>query len=84
MDAVEYFLKCVEKVKENLLEEYVDEKQYKISGKVQGIQKIAVMLFIIGILGILVIPLMREGLSIATFILPIFFALGFSCQEHMR
>lgn len=74
VDAVEYFLKRVEKVQANLLEEYADEKKYKVSGKVQGIQKIVIMLFMIGILGLLVIPLMREGLSIATFVLPIFFA----------
>ncbi|MBQ8559336.1 MAG: hypothetical protein IJ439_05060 [Tyzzerella sp.] len=74
MDAVQYFLKRVEKVQAIPLEQYVDEKEYTISGKVQGAQKIGITLFILGILLLLVNPLVREGLSIASFILPILFA----------
>ena len=74
MDAVQYFLERVEEVQAIPLEQYMNEKEYKISGKVQGVQKIGITIVILGILLLLVNPLVREGLSIATFIMPILFA----------
>ena len=75
LDAVEYFLERVEKAQSIQLEQHVEQKEYRISGKVQGIQKIAVMLFLMGILCLLVNPLLREGLSIVSVYFPIILAL---------
>jgi len=75
LDAVEYFLERVEKAQSIQLEQHVEQKEYHISGKVQGIQKIAVMLFLMGILCLLVNPLLREGLSIVSVYFPIILAL---------
>ncbi|MBQ2922841.1 MAG: hypothetical protein IJE60_07150 [Tyzzerella sp.] len=75
LDAVEYFLERVEKAQSIQLEQHVEQKEYRISGKVQGIQKIAVMLFLMGILCLLVNPLLREGLSIVSVYFPIMLAL---------
>lgn len=75
LDAVEYLLKRIEKAQVIPLEQYVEQKEYHINGKVQGIQKIAVMLFLMGILCLLVNPLLREGLSIVSVVFPIILAL---------
>lgn len=75
LDTVEYFLERVEKAQSIQLEQHVEQKEYHISGKVQGVQKIAVMLFLIGILYLLVNPLLREGLSIVSVYFPIILAL---------
>ena len=75
LDAVEYFLERVEKAQSIQLEQHVEQKEYRISGKVQGIQKIAVMLFLMGILCLLVNPLLQEGLSVVSVYFPIMLAL---------
>lgn len=75
LDAVEYLLKRIEKAQVIPLEQYVEQKEYHINGKVQGIQKIAVMLFLMVILCLLVNPLLREGLSIVSVVFPIILAL---------
>ena len=75
LDAVEYLLKRIEKAQAIPAEQQVEQKEYHISGKVQGVQKIAVMLFLIGILCLLVNPLLREGLSIVSVYFPIILAL---------
>ena len=74
-DAVEYFLKRVKKVQAMPFEQCEKKKEYKVSGKEQGIQKIVVILFIMIILCLLMKSVMQEGLLVEALILPFLLAL---------
>ena len=74
--AVEYFLKRVELVEVVDNNRLVDDKhEYHISGRVQGLQRVAVIIFILGILLVLANSLAEQGLQPLTYMVSIVVAL---------
>jgi len=75
-DAVRYFLKRVEAIQvvdpDNMTD---DKREYNVSGKVQGTQRIAVIIFIFGIILLLTNSLSEQGLSPLTYMVPIVVAM---------
>ncbi|MBQ8802855.1 MAG: hypothetical protein IJZ53_04380 [Tyzzerella sp.] len=71
MDAVQYFLKRVEKVQAIPAEQAIYDGEYKISGRVQGKQRIAVTIFILGILLVVSNSLMQQGFPPLTVVIPV-------------
>lgn len=74
IDALDYLMKRVEAVEtlDNKVKD--DKREYIISGKVQGVQRIAVVVFILAILLLLTNSLVEQGLPPITYMLPIIMA----------
>lgn len=76
-DAVDYLIERVEAVETvDNSEENDDNREFIISGKVQGGIRIAVVLFILTILVLLTISLSKQGLPPITYLLPIAMVTG--------
>ncbi len=75
IDAVDYLIKRVEAT-ETLNGEQLqdDNREHTISGKVQGLQRIAIVVFIFAIILILTVSLIKEGLPPLIVILPMILA----------
>lgn len=71
VDAVNYFIKRVDSVKSMDNNQFDDDnKKYRISGKTQGKQRIAVGVFIFIVVLFIVVPFAKQGLPPITYILP--------------